>query len=108
MDRSACGATVSVVFTGTATGEPRNLTVTAPFTYVRFHGRNTAEWWGGGPLRYDYDYKEEELKEWMGRVTQLAEQARRTYLFFNNCHAGQAARNAKLMQELVRQQAQAF
>jgi uncharacterized protein YecE (DUF72 family) len=44
----------------------------------------------------------------MGRVTQLAEQARRTYLFFNNCHAGQAARNAKLMQELVRQQAQTF
>ena len=37
-------------------------------------------------------------------VAQLAEQARRTYLFFNNCHAGQAARNAKLMQELLRQQ----
>ena len=33
-----------------------------------------------------------------------ADQARRTYLFFNNCHAGQAVRNAKLMQELLRQQ----
>ena len=75
---------------------------TSADAYVRFHGRNTAEWWGGGPLRYDYDYKENELKEWMGRVTQLAEQARRTYLFFNNCHAGQAARNAKLMEELLR------
>ena len=34
----------------------------------------------------------------------LAEQAKQTYLFFNNCHAGQAARNAKLMEELLRRQ----
>jgi uncharacterized protein YecE (DUF72 family) len=54
--------------------------------------------------RYDYDYSEAELKEWLGKIAGLAEQARRTYLFFNNCHAGQAARNAKLMQELLRQQ----
>jgi len=96
--------------------------------YVRFHGRNARNWWGSGergtlsgdrggaPLlqeaagprasgdRYDYDYSAAELKEWLGKIAGLAEQARRTYLFFNNCHAGQAARNAKLMQELLRQQ----
>jgi uncharacterized protein YecE (DUF72 family) len=73
--------------------------------YVRFHGRNGENWWGrGGGDRYDYDYRDDELKEWLKRITQLAEQARRTYLFFNNCHAGQAARNASLMQELLRQQ----
>ena len=54
--------------------------------------------------RYDYDYSEAELREWIVKIAGLAEQARRTYLFFNNCHAGQAARNAKLMQELLRQQ----
>ncbi len=54
--------------------------------------------------RYDYDYSPAELKEWLGRIQELAQQARRTYLFFNNCHAGQAARNAKLMKELMRQQ----
>ena len=63
---------------------------------------------GGNPARsldrYDYDYSEAELREWMVKIAGLAEQARRTYLFFNNCHAGQAARNAKLMQELLRQQ----
>jgi uncharacterized protein YecE (DUF72 family) len=63
---------------------------------------------GTGPARstdrYDYDYSEAELKEWIVKIAGLAEQARRTYLFFNNCHAGQAARNAKLMQELLRQQ----
>ena len=54
--------------------------------------------------RYDYNYSERELREWLGKIQELAQQARRTYLFFNNCHAGQAARNAKLMQELLRQQ----
>jgi uncharacterized protein YecE (DUF72 family) len=86
--------------------------------YVRFHGRNAKHWWGSGTrataageapsrgsreqLRYDYDYSERELHEWLGRVQELAQKAKQTYLFFNNCHAGQAARNAKLMEELLR------
>jgi uncharacterized protein YecE (DUF72 family) len=96
--------------------------VTGEDAYVRFHGRNAANWWGGRPTattgagagagsrdagsgdRYDYDYRADELEEWVQKVRELAEQARRTYLFFNNCHAGQAARSAKLMQELLRQQ----
>ncbi len=73
--------------------------------YVRFHGRNEQTWWGrGGGDRYDYDYKPEELQGWVQKVAELAKQARQTYLFFNNCHAGQAARNAKLMEELLRRQ----
>ncbi len=73
--------------------------------YVRMHGRNAENWWGrSGGDRYDYDYREDELKEWLEKIRNLADQSRRTYLFFNNCHAGQAARNAKLMQEMLRQQ----
>ena len=99
--------------------------VTAADAYVRFHGRNARNWWGaareapggGRPAdaprgasarasgdRYDHDYTADELREWIGKVRDLANQARRTYLFFNNCHAGQAARSAKLMQQLLRQQ----
>ncbi len=78
--------------------------VTAEDAYVRFHGRNAEKWYGGGAHRYDYDYRESELREWIQKIAELATQARRTYLFFNNCHAGQAARNAKLMQELLRQE----
>ena len=94
--------------------------VTAADAYVRFHGRNARNWWGGAPQRrpraarrtrrratgdrYDYDYAAGELREWVEKVRDLANQARRTYLFFNNCHAGQAARSARLMQELLRQQ----
>ena len=80
--------------------------LTTEDAYVRFHGRNTANWWGSartGGDRYDYDYKAQELGEWVQKVTELADRARRIYLFFNNCHAGQAARSAKLMQELLRQ-----
>jgi uncharacterized protein YecE (DUF72 family) len=79
--------------------------VTGEDAYVRLHGRNARNWWGrGGGDRYDYDYSEPELRGWLERLREMAERARRTYLFFNNCHAGQAARNAKLMQELLRQQ----
>jgi len=103
--------------------------VTNGVGYVRFHGRNAKHWWGsardassstpivgeGGvraapagirgsreQLRYDYNYSERELVEWLSRLNELAKQAKQTYLFFNNCHAGQAARNAKLMEELLR------
>jgi len=79
--------------------------VTNDAGYVRFHGRNAGTWWNrGGGDRYDYDYSEPELSEWVERVRVLAGQAKQTYLFFNNCHAGQAARNAKLMEELLRRQ----
>lgn len=57
-------------------------------------------------LRYDYDYSESELMQWAVKLSELARQAKQTYLFFNNCHAGQAARNAKLMEELLRRQGQ--
>ena len=78
--------------------------VTAEDAYVRFHGRNSEMWWDGGHRRYDYAYSEQELSEWVTKIAELAQQARRTYLFFNNCHAGHAARSAKLMQDLLRQQ----
>jgi len=83
---------------------PPDLLVTSNDAYVRLHGRNAQTWYGHGrEARYDYDYSETELAEWLQKLRELADQARRTYLFFNNCHAGQAARNAKLMQELMRQ-----
>jgi uncharacterized protein YecE (DUF72 family) len=71
--------------------------------YVRFHGRNAKTWWGGGGDRYDYDYSPEELKDWVAKIRELAEKASKVYVFFNNCHAGQAARNALLMRDMLQQ-----
>lgn len=70
--------------------------------YVRLHGRNAANWWGrGGGDRYDYDYNASELEEWAGKLVTLEEKVKKVYAFFNNCHAGHAARNAELMIEML-------
>ena len=70
--------------------------------YVRFHGRNAQAWWGHqGGDRYDYDYSERELLDWVTAIRDLGSRTTDTYLFFNNCHAGRAARNAQRMSELL-------
>ena len=92
--------------------------VTNGIGYVRFHGRNATHWWrpraqagGAEPprtreqRRYDHEYVADELEAWVARVRAMAAEAKQTYLFFNNCHAGQAARSAALMEELLQRQA---
>lgn len=75
--------------------------------YVRLHGRNTQTWWGEhGDLRYDYLYSEAELSEWIGRVKEMTKKARRTVIFLNNCHLGQAAKNAKMVLDMFAREGQ--
>jgi uncharacterized protein YecE (DUF72 family) len=52
-------------------------------------------------LRYDYMYSEDELKEWVTKIRDLAANTKKTFVFFNNCHAGQAASSAKLMRRML-------
>ncbi|MBN2226721.1 MAG: DUF72 domain-containing protein [candidate division Zixibacteria bacterium] len=75
-----------------------NTTDTA---YLRLHGRNTEQWWKGGPLRYDYDYTREQLQEWKDKILKLEHKAKSMYIFFNNCHLGQAVKNALDMKQLM-------
>jgi len=51
--------------------------------------------------RYDYSYSEDELKEWVEKIREMTEKAKKTFVFFNNCHVGQAATSAKLMRKLL-------
>ena len=51
--------------------------------------------------RYDYLYSEEELAGWVAKIREMTEQAKKTFVFFNNCHVGQAATSAKLMRKLL-------
>jgi uncharacterized protein YecE (DUF72 family) len=69
--------------------------------YIRLHGRNAEQWWQGGPLRYDYTYSDDELHEWIGKVHTLQGHTDLIYLFFNNCHQGQAVSNARRILELL-------
>jgi uncharacterized protein YecE (DUF72 family) len=70
--------------------------------YVRFHGKNRTTWYNPERGdRYDWNYSENDLRNWIMRIKALEERAETTYLFFNNCHAGQAVKNALLMREIL-------
>ena len=62
--------------------------------YVRLHGRNAEQWWNGGALRYDYRYSAEELEVWREKIRKLLQKVKKAYIYFNNCHQGQAVANA--------------
>lgn len=74
---------------------PPSLITTTDTAYIRFHGRNGEQWWNGGALRYDYLYNENELQEWKEKIEKLQDTVTKTYIFFNNCHLGQAVKNAR-------------
>jgi len=89
---------------------PRESVVTSGIGYVRFHGRNRAKWWNHKEPweRYDYLYTREELEEWVPRVRDMETRTEKTYVLYNNCHAGQAATNAQMMLELLGTQPSPF
>jgi uncharacterized protein YecE (DUF72 family) len=76
---------------------PADVEITAPWTVVRFHGRNPAMLEGRAPTNrvYDYSYTEEELRPWAGTVREVSGQVERAFLLFNNHYRGQSARNAR-------------
>ncbi len=93
---------------------PRTLlALTSPTLYVRFHGRNAETWNVRGKSaaeRFDYLYSEEELKEWVEPLRELAGQAQNAYAVFNNNNrapgpnggwVSQAATNAQQLKQLL-------
>jgi uncharacterized protein YecE (DUF72 family) len=83
---------------------PPIVRATTDVGYVRLHGRNATNWYAAGPEagdRYDYRYSDAELSDWRQKIVALARSTRKTFVFFNNCHGGNAAVNALQMQELV-------
>jgi uncharacterized protein YecE (DUF72 family) len=60
---------------------------TSPIVYVRMHGRNADTWNVRGRSaaeRFDYLYGEEELRELVPAVRELASDAEEAYVMFNN------------------------
>lgn len=83
---------------------PSDVEVTAPWTVVRFHGRNPAMLERRAPTNrvYDYSYTEEELRPWVHTVRELSQDVERAYLLFNNHYRGQSARNAREIAALLK------
>ncbi|HYX88493.1 MAG TPA: DUF72 domain-containing protein [Gaiellaceae bacterium] len=66
---------------------PTVVATTTPTAYVRFHGRNAGTWnkrVRSAAERFDYLYPEEELREWVQPLAELAERAETVYAMFNN------------------------
>jgi uncharacterized protein YecE (DUF72 family) len=92
---------------------PTVLALTAPWTYVRFHGRNAETWNIRGRSaaeRFDYLYAEEELGEWVEPLRELAGDAEQAFAVFNNNNrspgpdgrpVAQAAWNADMLKRLL-------
>jgi uncharacterized protein YecE (DUF72 family) len=82
---------------------PKQDLVTNGQGYIRLHGRNTKDWWDGqGSSRYDYEYNEQELREWLIHISRILKKAFKTYIFFNNHPTGKAVKNAEQMMEILK------
>ena len=74
---------------------------------VRFHGRDPQAWSTkseSASVRFRYDYKQEELAEWVPRIQQLASDTRETHVLMNNCYRDFAVRNASELGNLLRRE----
>ena len=74
--------------------------------YIRLHGRNADAWYAhdschNGSSRYNYDYSDQELKEFVPVVKEALEEEKQVQMFFNNHPNGSGARNAKRFREMV-------
>ena len=87
------------------------VAVTSPVAYVRFHGRNADTWnvrGGSAAQRFDYTYDEGELREWVGPLRELSNEAQEAYAFFNNNNqtngVAQAPAGAMLLRKLLEEE----
>jgi len=89
---------------------PTVLALTTPTCYVRFHGRNAKTWnarGGSAAERFDHLYSEDELREWVDPLRELAGQAEQAFALFNTNNASdgvaQGPANADTLRRLLRE-----
>lgn len=69
--------------------------------YFRLHGRNSNWFNAPGSVRYDYLYSAEELGQFIRPINEIAAHTSSVLVFFNNCHAGSAAKNALMLARML-------
>jgi uncharacterized protein YecE (DUF72 family) len=85
---------------------PPTSFLTSSTGYVRLHGRNCFNWFGGAERsarapRYDYAYTEQELCEWIRRIDQIRGYAERTFVITNNGADGKAIAAALQLRSML-------
>ncbi len=78
---------------------------TSKLAIFRLHGRNTATWEKKGLTasseRFDYEYQESELREFLPTVQHLAQRVEHVHVVFNNNLRDQGIRGARLFGALL-------
>ena len=83
-------------------------TPTSSLFYLRLHGRNANAWYAdtatpNGSARYDYNYTDNELKEFVPVIQNVIITGKKPIVFFNNHPNGSGAKNAKRLFELLKE-----
>jgi uncharacterized protein YecE (DUF72 family) len=85
---------------------PPIVEVTSPdLAYLRLHGRNANTWQGSRTVaeRFDWQYSDDELGEWIAPVVDMAERAQEVAVVFNNNHGDFALRSASRFDEMLQE-----
>ncbi len=74
-----------------------------PNAYIRLHGRNADAWYATstGSTRYDYNYSDEELKQFLPVIDYAVKEGRKVHIYFNNHPKGNGALNALKLQKMI-------
>lgn len=71
---------------------------------VRFHGRNQRNWnLKGAPpsVRFQHNYVDQELNEWVPKLQAMEEQAAEVHAIMNNNYSNWSVANARRLEELI-------
>ncbi len=73
---------------------PPDVHVTSDIAYFRWHGRDSRPW-------FNYKYSEEELKEWISRITEVAGKTKKVLGYFNNHFHAYAPENCLQIMQML-------
>jgi uncharacterized protein YecE (DUF72 family) len=77
---------------------PQPFVTSKKLAYVRFHGRNKENWEKDSPIatpRFAYEYSKQELRGWVPKIEELAENSKQVHILMNNCYRDYAVNNAR-------------
>jgi uncharacterized protein YecE (DUF72 family) len=83
---------------------PAVVATTTDLAVVRFHGRADDTWKANTATaaeRFKYLYDRRQLRPWVGRIEELAADAREVHVLMNNCYEDYGVRNAADILDLL-------
>src|SRR5271156_5505127 len=80
---------------------PSGLVQSSSRIYVRLHSRTAKNWYASDKERYDYNYDDAALNQWIDALAGAEDQTKEALILFNNCHRSQAPDNARRTYELL-------